>query len=78
MEFVEGGNLREILGIRKKMEPEEMLRILEECTAGLAFAFSHGVTHRDMKASNILISSQKTAKLVDFGLAGGASTQDVL
>lgn len=70
MEFVEGGNLRDFMGIRKKLEPEEMLRILEECTAGLAFAFSHGVTHRDMKASNILISSQKTAKLVDFGLAG--------
>jgi eukaryotic-like serine/threonine-protein kinase len=70
MEFVEGGNLRDFLGIRKKLEAEEMLRILEECTSGLAFAFSHGVTHRDMKASNILISSQKTAKLVDFGLAG--------
>jgi len=70
MEFVEGGNLRDFMGIRKKLDSEETLRILEECTAGLAFAFSHGVTHRDMKASNILISSQKTAKLVDFGLAG--------
>jgi CheY-like chemotaxis protein/predicted Ser/Thr protein kinase len=70
MEFVEGGNLRDFLRGRKKLEPEEMLRILEECTAGLTFAFSHGVTHRDMKASNILISSTKTAKLVDFGLAG--------
>jgi len=47
-----------------------MLHILEDCASGLAFAFSHGVTHRDMKASNILVSSQKTAKLVDFGLAG--------
>ena len=78
MEFVEGGNLREILTkTRKKIEPEEMLRFLEECTAGLAFAFSHGVTHRDMKASNILISSQKSAKLVDFGLAGTRETQQV-
>ena len=40
MEFVEGGNLRDFLGIRKKLEPAETLRILEECTAGLAFAFS--------------------------------------
>lgn len=69
MEFVEGGNLREILNIRKKIEPAEALKILEDATAGLAYAFSRGVTHRDMKASNILISSQKEAKLVDFGLA---------
>jgi tRNA A-37 threonylcarbamoyl transferase component Bud32/CheY-like chemotaxis protein len=69
MEFVEGDNLREILKIRKKLEPAEALRILEDAAAGLAHAFSRGITHRDMKLTNILISSQGTAKLVDFGLA---------
>ena len=39
MEFVEGGNLREILQIRKTMEPPEALRILEDATAGLGYAF---------------------------------------
>jgi serine/threonine protein kinase len=70
MEFVEGGNLRDFLGIRKKLEPLEALRILEEATTGLAYAYSRGVTHRDMKLTNILISSQGVAKVVDFGLAG--------
>jgi eukaryotic-like serine/threonine-protein kinase len=70
MEFVEGGNLREILKIRKKLKPAEALRILEEAAAGLAYAFSKGLTHRDMKLTNVLISSQGEAKLVDFGLAG--------
>ena len=42
MEFVEGGNLREILNIRKKLEPAEALRILEDAAAGLAYAFSSG------------------------------------
>src|SRR5262249_4105268 len=69
MEFVEGGNLREILASRKKLEPAEALRILEEATAGLAYAYSRGLTHRDMKLTNVLISSQGAAKLVDFGLA---------
>lgn len=69
MEFVEGGNLRDFLRIRKKLEPGEALKILEETTAGLAFAFSKGITHRDMKTTNVLISSQGVAKLVDFGLA---------
>jgi len=70
MEFVEGGNLRDILAIRKKLEPPEALRFLEDAASGLAYAFSHGITHRDMKLTNILISSQGNAKLVDFGLAG--------
>ncbi len=69
MEFVEGGNLREILAIRKKFEPLEAAKIIEDAANGLAFAHSRGVTHRDMKLTNILISSSGTAKLVDFGLA---------
>jgi eukaryotic-like serine/threonine-protein kinase len=70
MEFVEGGNLRDILAIRKKMAPAEALRLLEDAASGLAYAYSRGVTHRDMKLTNILVSSQGTAKVVDFGLAG--------
>lgn len=71
MEFVEGGNLRDLLNIRKKLQPLEAVKILEEITAGLAYAFSRGVTHRDMKLTNVLLSSQAHVKLVDFGLAGG-------
>lgn len=79
MEFVEGGNLRDILKIRKKMDALEAVKILEECASGLAFAHSRGLTHRDMKPTNILISSQGVAKLVDFGLAeltGNTSPDD--
>lgn len=75
MDFVEGGNLRDFLAIRKKLEPLEALRLLEETVNGLAYALTQGLTHRDLKATNILISANKTAKLVDFGLAelaGGA------
>ena len=75
MEFVEGGNLRDFLAIRKKLAAPEALRLLEETASGLAYAHSMGLTHRDLKPTNILISATKTAKLVDFGLAelaGGA------
>jgi serine/threonine protein kinase len=71
MEFVEGGNLRELLKSRKKLGPPEVLRILEDAANGLAHSFSKGISHRDMKLTNILLStSQGVAKLVDFGLAG--------
>ncbi|MEZ6139287.1 MAG: serine/threonine-protein kinase [Zavarzinella sp.] len=76
MEFVEGGNLRDILAIRKKLAPMEAVTLLEETTGGLAHALSCGLTHRDLKPSNILISAGKSAKLVDFGLAELAGDKD--
>ncbi len=69
MEFVQGGNLRDILNIRKTIETDEALRIMQECTEGLAYAWSRGLTHRDIKPSNILLGTDTVAKLVDFGLA---------
>jgi CheY-like chemotaxis protein/tRNA A-37 threonylcarbamoyl transferase component Bud32 len=69
MEFVEGGNLREILAIRHKYSVAEALRIIEGAASGLAGAYAKGLTHRDIKLTNILISSTGEAKLVDFGLA---------
>jgi len=78
MEFVEGGTLRDIQSIRGKLEPEEGLRIMEECAAGLAYGWGRGLSHRDIKASNILIGTDKIAKLVDFGLAGVSQGADIL
>jgi serine/threonine protein kinase len=69
MEFVEGGNLRDLLAIRKKFEPTEAIHIVENTASALAYAQSMGVTHRDIKLTNILISAGGQAKLVDFGLA---------
>jgi serine/threonine protein kinase len=69
MDFVEGGNLREILQIRKRLKISEALQILEEAASGLAYAFAKGVTHRDVKLTNLLITAHGHCKLVDFGLA---------
>src|SRR5262249_55039535 len=77
MEFVEGGNLRDFLSIRKKLEPGEAVRLIEEAVAGLSYAYSKGLTHRDIKLTNILISTQGEAKLVDFGLAAMEASRGV-
>jgi serine/threonine protein kinase len=80
MEFVEGRNLREFVKIRKRIEPAEATRLMSEIVAGMAYAFDRGVTHRDLKMNNVLVSSRGQAKLVDFGLAALDETlsEDVL
>ncbi len=76
MDFVEGRNLREFIRIRKKFEPAEATRLVSDVAAGLAYAFERGICHRDLKMSNVLVSSRGQAKIVDFGLAGGEGTED--
>lgn len=69
MEFVEGQTLRELVRVRGKLPADLALRLLYEVASGLAHASSFGIAHRDLKLSNVLISSDGKAKLVDFGLA---------
>ena len=73
MEFIEGGNLRDIMRIRKVLKPAEAARCMYEICAGLEYALSHSVTHRDLKLTNVLMTSRGQARLVDFGLAGADS-----
>ena len=70
MEYVEGANLRDFLKIRGKLTGEDALPLMLGMARGLKYSFDKGVTHRDIKGTNILISNSGVAKLVDFGLAG--------
>jgi len=70
MEFIEGQTLRELVRIRGAFDVERGVGLILQMVAGLEYAHQRGVSHRDLKASNVLVSATGQAKIVDFGLAG--------
>lgn len=67
MELVEGGTLEDRIGA--PMELEDVVHVLEPLASALDYAHLHGILHRDIKPSNILLHSDGTPVLADFGLA---------
>jgi serine/threonine protein kinase len=78
MEYVEGENLYFLLEGPDRMALKEKLDIFLQICAGVAHAHEHGVIHRDIKPGNVLIRSDNTVKIVDFGLACAPGTKEEL
>jgi eukaryotic-like serine/threonine-protein kinase len=68
LEYIDGPSLSAKID-GKPMDPKESAQILEPLARGLAFAHASGVTHRDLKPGNILLTNDGVPKLSDFGLA---------
>jgi serine/threonine protein kinase len=69
MEFLEGQTLREVLDMEVKLPIERALDIAKQICAGLSYAHSRGVIHRDVKPDNIQILPSGLIKITDFGIA---------
>jgi serine/threonine protein kinase len=68
MEFIEGEPLDVRLSGRPLANPE-LLDIATQIADALDEAHAKGITHRDVKPSNIMITSRGRVKVLDFGLA---------
>jgi eukaryotic-like serine/threonine-protein kinase len=69
MELVDGENLRARIRREGPLDPDEAARICAEVGRALGYAHGQGVVHRDIKAQNVLLTSEGGVKLADFGIA---------
>jgi serine/threonine protein kinase/Tfp pilus assembly protein PilF len=68
MELVEGQTLSDLL-YESGLTLVRALEIIEQVAEALSEAHRHGIVHRDVKPSNVLINTRGQAKVLDFGLA---------
>jgi hypothetical protein len=67
--LVTGGALEAMLVPAVPLSTQSALGILTQIAAALDCAHALGVVHRDIKPANILVASDGTVKLTDFGIA---------
>ena len=71
MEYIEGAQVNKLT--KGPMPPERALRIIRQVVEAMRYAHDHGVIHRDIKNSNVLVapdgSGGDMVKVVDFGIA---------
>lgn len=76
MEFVEGQTFKEYLSsLGRPMELGDALALLAPVARSLEQVHAAGLIHRDVSPDNIMLTSDGTAKLLDFGAARGFSLQ---
>ena len=83
MEFVEGRSLQSLIDSRQHFPVSRVLKLMEQVCSALDFAHQHNVVHRDIKPANLMLTSDDTVKITDFGTAkilqfGTAQTAHVM
>jgi serine/threonine-protein kinase len=76
MELVDGPSLAGML-TRGPLEPAQAIEVVSQAAAGLAAAHGAGLVHRDVKPANLLVSSDGTVKITDFGIAHAAGSAPI-
>jgi serine/threonine-protein kinase len=69
MEYIEGVELRTLIGEGRALRVAQAVSIGAQVAEGLAYAHQRGVVHRDIKPANIMVVASGPVKITDFGIA---------
>lgn len=71
VEFLPGGTLKTYLfkNRKKKLPFKVVIQLALDLSRGLSYLHSERIVHRDVKAENMLLGTQRTLKIADFGVA---------
>jgi serine/threonine protein phosphatase PrpC len=69
MEFVQGQTLDRLMQTVGILPIPDTLKIASRLCDALQYMHEHGVIHRDMKPSNIMLCDDGTLRIMDFGIA---------
>lgn len=69
MEYVDGISLKEYIEQQGVIDPREALYFVTQILRALQHAHDKGIVHRDIKPQNIMLISDGTIKVTDFGIA---------
>jgi len=69
MEFVDGHSADDLLHRKRRFPPREAIAIARQVCEGLKKAAEMGIVHRDIKPGNLIVGSDNSVKITDFGIA---------
>jgi len=75
MEYLDGKSLQQLLSAKGKLSFEEAFTMLAPVIRALGKVHEHGLIHRDISPSNIMLLRSGVLKLLDFGTARVMSQQ---
>ena len=78
MDYVPGGNVRELLRREGRLAPRRAQEIVLQVAGALDAAYEHHMVHRDIKPDNIMFAADGSAKLADLGIAKSTDDQDTM
>lgn len=78
LEYVEGGELFDLLVERGPLAEEEAVKYFRQIILGTAYSHALGICHRDLKPENLLLDGGLNVKLADFGMAALESNGKLL